>query len=111
LQFLTELRLDEISTTTMHWSLKPATNLCMYAMSEHNYDFPAGATSWTQDEFRAHWLRCQEKMCVFMEVFHPRLGLHAEANVCDPGICSKLVAGHVMYRNKFDDFVQEFLYM
>jgi hypothetical protein len=111
LQFLTELRLDQIYTTMSHWSLNLPTNLCTYALSEHNYDFPAGATSWKQDDFRAHWLLCQEKMRVFMEVFHPRLGMHAQASVCDPAICLKLVAGHVMYRNEFDDFVQEFVHM
>jgi len=111
LQFLTELRLDEISTITMHWSLKPATNLRTYALSEPNYDFPTEATSWTQDQFCAHWLLCQEKMRVFMEVFHPRLGLHSQARVCDPEICPKLVANYVMYRNEFDHFVQEFAHM
>ena len=111
LQFLTELRLDQIYTMTSHWSLDEPTKLCMYAQPGNNYDFPPGAMAWEQDDFRAHWLRCQEKMRVFMEVFHPRLGVHARASVCDASICTKLIAGHVMYRNEFDDFVQEFAHV
>jgi len=108
LQFLTELRLDQIYSITSHWSQHQPTSLGEYARSEYNYDLPPEATLWKPDQFRAHWLRCQEKMRVYMEVFHPRLGQQTRARVCDPSICTKLIAGHVMYRNEFDDFVQEF---